>query len=164
MVTVALGYSAVVLVEAFFQVDLRYWFIAYKPMGASQFGMFIAYALPFALFFCVSLRALHANLAVRSHSAVAQYAVNMVALAGGFVIFLLVQYGLLFSGHGMLSFYMSDGLRTIVAINFVPLMCMAAIMATFTYRRTGSYLPGALICGLLVAWYIVVGQATQVGA
>jgi hypothetical protein len=64
----------------------------------------------------------------------------------------------------MLGFYMNDALRTIVAINFVPLLSMAAIIATFTYRSTGSYLPGALICGLLVAWYVVVGQATQVGA
>jgi hypothetical protein len=29
----------------------------------------------------------------------------------------------------------------------------------YTYRRTGSYLPGALLSGALVAWYVVVGQA-----
>jgi hypothetical protein len=52
-------------------------------------------------------------------------------------------------------------LNTIVAIQFVPLLAMVAIISTFTWRRTGSSLPGALICGLFVTWYIVAGQATQ---
>ncbi|MEP7314720.1 MAG: alpha/beta fold hydrolase, partial [Pseudomonadota bacterium] len=163
VLTVAVSYVAVVLVNAMFQVDLRYWFIAFRPMGASQVDTFALYALPFALFFSVSMRALHANLSVSTHSPVIQYLVNVVALAAGFVVFLAVQYGLLFSGHSQLSFYMNDALRTIVAINFVPLMVIAALISTFTWRRTGSYLPGALICALLVAWYVVVGQATQVG-
>jgi hypothetical protein len=33
-------------------------------------------------------------------------------------------------------------LSTIVAIQFVPLLAIAAIIATFTWRRTGSSLPG----------------------
>jgi len=40
-------------------------------------------------------------------------------------------------------------LSTIIAIQFVPLFAIVAIIATFTWRRTGSSLPGALICGLL---------------
>jgi hypothetical protein len=43
-------------------------------------------------------------------------------------------------------------------------MSIVAIIATFTYRRTNSYLPGAFICALFVTWYIVAGQATHVGA
>jgi hypothetical protein len=41
------------------------------------------------------------------------------------------------------------------------LLAFVAIVATFTIRRTGSSLPGALICALVVTWYIVAGQATQ---
>jgi hypothetical protein len=52
-------------------------------------------------------------------------------------------------------------LNTIVAIQFVPLMAIVAVIATFTWRRTGSSLPGALICSLLVTWYVVAGTATQ---
>ena len=43
----------------------------------------------------------------------------------------------------------------------LQLMALVAIVSTSTWRRTGSYLPGALLCGGLVAWYVVVGQATQ---
>ena len=44
---------------------------------------------------------------------------------------------------------------------FVPLFAICAVIATFTWRRTGSSLPGALICGLFVTWYVVAGTATQ---
>ena len=157
----SVSYAAVVLLYAVFQVDLRYWFVALKPMGARQFDTFIAYLIPFAVFFLVMLRALHATLTVESHSPRAQYLINIVALSGGFVIFLAIQYGLLFSTGQIASFYMTDALRTVIAINFVPLMIIVAVISTFTFRRTGSYVPGALLCASLVAWYVVVGQATQ---
>ena len=87
--------------------------------------------------------------------------INIVALSSGFVVLLLLQYGLLFSTGRILTLYMTDALRTIVAINFVPLMIVVAVISTFAFRRTGSYVPGALICAALVSWYVVVGQATQ---
>jgi hypothetical protein len=87
--------------------------------------------------------------------------VSIVALAGGFVAFLCVQYGLLITTHRMLEFHMFDALRTIIAINFLPLMSFVAIVSTFAWRRTGHHLPGALISAAFVAWYVVVGQATQ---
>ena len=51
----------------------------------------------------------------------------------------------------------------IIAINLVPLMSVVAVISTFAYRRTGRVLPGALLCAILVTWYLVVGQATQAG-
>lgn len=161
--TVAVGYTAVVLLYAFFTVDLRYWFIALKPMAARQAPTFLAYLIPFAVFFLVTLRALHAALNVAAHSARAQYLVNIMALTAGFVVLLAIQYFVLFSTGRIVGFYMSDALRTIIAINFVPLMIIMALVSTFAYRRTGSYVPGALVCAALVSWYVVVGQATQAG-
>lgn len=49
----------------------------------------------------------------------------------------------------------------IIAINFLPLRSIAAVVSTFAYRRTGNALPGALLCGMLVTWYVVANQATQ---
>ena len=163
ILTVAVGYCAVVLVNAFWHIDLRYWFVALKPMSVKQVDIFVAYAMAFVVFFLVAQRALHASLGVRSHAAAAQYLVNIAALVGGFVVLLSVQYGLLFGTGHLFTLFPSDTLRTIVAINFVPLMTIVALVATFTFRRTGSYLPGAFISAGLVAWYVVVGQATQVG-
>jgi hypothetical protein len=162
LVTAAVGYAVVVLLYAFFLVDLRYWFIAFRPLQPSQFGTFLAYLVPFTVFFYIVLRALHANLAVAAHSPARQFMVNVVALAGGFVLFLAVQYGLLFGTGQMLGWFMNDALRTVIAINFVPLMAIVAVLATFTWRRTGSHVAGAFLSALLITWYLVVGQATQV--
>jgi hypothetical protein len=52
-------------------------------------------------------------------------------------------------------------LSTIIAIQFIPLLVIIGVISTFTWRRTGTSLPGALICGLLITWYIVAGMATQ---
>jgi len=43
----------------------------------------------------------------------------------------------------------------------LPLLAIVGVIATFTYRRTNSYVPGALISALFVTWYIVAGQAMQ---
>ncbi len=42
-----------------------------------------------------------------------------------------------------------------------PLLAICAKIATLTWRRTDASLPGALICGLFVTWYVVAGTATQ---
>jgi pimeloyl-ACP methyl ester carboxylesterase len=162
LLTISVGYTVVALFYAVFLVDLRYWFIAFRPLQPAQIGTFLAYLLPFALFFLVVLRALHASLAVAAHSIGCQYLVNIAALAGGFVVFLTIQYGLLFGTGQMLGWFMNDLLRTVIAINFVPLMAMVGVIATFTWRRTGSHVPGAVLCAAMIAWYVVVGQATQV--
>lgn len=163
LLVAALGYVVVALVAACLLVDLRYWFIAFRPMTPAQFPVFLAYLVPLAVFFFVALKSLHASLGVRGDPVMKQYVVNLAALAGGMALFLLVQYGLLFGTGSILTIFMNDPLRTVVAINFVPLMVMVAVISTFAWRRTGSHVTGAALCALLVAWYVVVGQATQVG-
>lgn len=161
--TFAMAYLLVAAIQFLFNVDFRVWFMALKPMSRWQAAAFPVYFVAFATFFVVALRSLHSVLTPRVATAPGQYFVSYAALAGGFVVFLLVQYGLLFSGNRMLDFHMFDVLRTIISINFLPLMALVAVVSTFTYRRTGNALPGALLCGALVAWYVVVGQATQAG-
>jgi hypothetical protein len=56
----------------------------------------------------------------------------------------------------------AQALNAIISIQFLPLMGILSIISVFTWRRTNSYLPGALISGLFVTWYIVAGTATHV--
>lgn len=65
-----------------------------------------------------------------------QYLTSVVALGGGFAVLLLAQYGRL------IEFFMNDTLRTVIAINCVSLMATV---------------------GIVLASYVVVGQATQAG-
>ena len=89
---------------------------------------------------------------------------NILALTFGFIVLLVLQYGTLWLTGKLFNPLPDPGfvpLSTIVAIQFVPLLAIVAVIATFTWRRTGSSLPGALISGLFVTWYIVAGTATQ---
>jgi pimeloyl-ACP methyl ester carboxylesterase len=160
--TVAIGYAALAVCDFLFAVDFRFWVLALKLMSRPQWLAFMAYLAPFTLYFILILRGLHGVIARATASSRTQYLINVAALAGGFVLFLAIQYGLLFTTGSVYRIFSRDVLRTIIAIQFVPLMTSVAIIATFTYRRTNSYLPGALICALFVTWYVVAGQATHV--
>jgi hypothetical protein len=58
----------------------------------------------------------------------------------------------------------TEALNAIISIQFLPLMTMVAGIAVFTWRRTNSALPGAVIAGIVTSWYIVAGTAVQFAA
>ncbi|HEV2961688.1 MAG TPA: alpha/beta fold hydrolase [Candidatus Angelobacter sp.] len=159
LVTIGVGYGALALVDLLFKVDFRFWVVALKLMGPIHFKYFFVYLIPFLAFFIVSLRALHAGLSVKGDSSTKQYLTNVAALSLGFLVFLAIEYIPLFINGQLLT--ATEPLNTIVAIQFLPLLAIVGVIATFTYRRTNSYLPGAIISALFVTWYIVAGQATQ---
>jgi hypothetical protein len=43
----------------------------------------------------------------------------------------------------------------------VPLLIIVALILTYFFLKTGHIYVGGFICGLLIAWYIVAGQAIQ---
>jgi putative effector of murein hydrolase LrgA (UPF0299 family) len=57
----------------------------------------------------------------------------------------------------------ADPLHAIMAFQFVPILAIVALISTFTYRRTNSIVPGAVISTLFVTWYVVAGTATMIG-
>lgn len=164
LATVIVGYAALWLADLAFKVDFRFWIVALKLMSGKQFLIFLIYLLPFTAFFVIALHLLHRNFSTMGAGRVALYLTNILALTLGFIVLLGLQYGTLWLSGKLFNPLPDPGfvpLSTIVAIQFVPLLAIAAIIATFTWRRTGTSLPGALICGLFVTWYVVAGTATQ---
>ncbi|ASL47893.1 2-(acetamidomethylene)succinate hydrolase [Burkholderia sp. AD24] len=159
LATVAIGYLSLVLTTFVFNVDFRFWVVGLKLLSHKQVPIFLIYLPGFFLFFSVLLRNLFSTLPVEAERSSTQYATIIMALAFGFIVFLTVQYVTLFENGQLLT--PDQPLLTIVAIQFLPLMIVVGLFGTFMYRRTGSYLPGALICSTFVTWYIVAGQATQ---
>ena len=157
--TIAIAYAAVATVNILFHLDFRFWFVGVKTLSLIQAKSALVYLLPFMLYFILALRALHQGLSVAGVGRFAQYSANAMVMMGGFLLFLILQYGALFSGGVLLT--PSEPLNTIVMLQFVPLLLIVSIISTFAYRRTANYLPGAFINGLFVTWYIVAGQATQ---
>ncbi|WP_342712000.1 alpha/beta fold hydrolase [Bradyrhizobium sp. B124] len=163
--SVAVGYAALWLADLAFKIDFRFWIVALKLMSAKQFLIFLIYLIPFTAFFVVALHMLHRNFSTMGAPRAALYLTNILALTLGFIVLLVLQYGTLWLTGKLFNPIPDPGfvpLSTIVAIQFVPLLAIVAVIATFTWRRTGSSLPGALIAGLFVTWYIVAGTATQV--
>lgn len=157
--TMAVGYLSIVLVDAVFKVDYRFWVLGLKPLDARHALMAIPYLIPWTVFFLVALRALSANLAVRGEGFIVQAGAWKLAMSLGFIVLLVVEYATLFQ-TGLL-FTPKEPLNTIVAIQFVPLLATVGAIAALTYRRTNSYVPGALICALLLSWYVTAGTATH---
>jgi len=163
--SVAVGYAALWLADLAFKIDFRFWIVALKLMSAKQFLIFLIYLIPFTAFFVVALHVLHRNFSTMGAPRAVLYLTNIFALTLGFIVLLVLQYGTLWLTGKLFNPVPDPGfvpLSTIVAIQFVPLLAIVAVIATFTWRRTGSSLPGALIAGLFVTWYVVAGTATQV--
>jgi hypothetical protein len=164
LATIIVGYGALWLADLVFKIDFRFWIVALKLMNAKQFLIFLIYLVPFTAFFVIALHVLHRNFSTMGAPRGALYLTNILALTLGFIVLLVLQYGTLWLSGQLFNPLPDPGfvpLSTIVAIQFVPLLAICAIIATFTWRRTGSSLPGALICGVFVTWYIVAGTATQ---
>lgn len=156
---IGIAYCAVLLADFLFLIDFRFWFVGIKAMNLMQLQIMLVYLLPFTVFFLLALRALHAGLSVRGDSTARLYTSNILALMGGFLLFLILQYAKLFLNGSLIT--PSEPLNTIVMLQFVPLLTIVGIFTSYTYSRTASYVPGALICALFVSWYVVAGQATQ---
>ena len=158
--SVAAVYGALELVHRLFLVDFRFWVVALKRLSPDQAGLALIYLAPFTLAFGVTLRTLLARIPVAGEGAAAQYASAVLALSGGFLLLLGLDYGTLFlTGRLPTAF---DPLSTVVAIQFLPLTALIAVIGVFTWRRTGGYLAASAICGLFLTWYMVAGTATQV--
>ena len=164
ILSVIVGYAALWLADLAFKIDFRFWIVALKLMSARQFLIFLIYLIPFTAFFVIALHVLHRNFSTMATGRGALYLTNILALTLGFIVLLGLQYGILWISGRLFNPLPDPGfvaLATIVAIQFVPLLAIVAVIATFTWRRTGSSLPGALICGIFVTWYVVAGTATQ---
>jgi len=152
--------ALLVLCDFLFKIDFRFWVVALKLPSTLHAQIFLSYLLPFGLFFVVQGMVLHGQLRRDSWSFRRELSTNMVLLAGGFVVLLLVQYVPLLNG-GTLPF--GEPLLSIVAFQFVPLLVFVAAVSTYFFRKTGNIYTGAAFNAVFVTWYIVAGQATQYG-
>ena len=158
--TVAAAYGALILSDRLFTTDFRFWVFGVKLMSAAHVPIFLAYLLPFFVFFLVEAVVLAGQL--RRPSSTAREITLAVALcAGGYVVFLVYQYVPLLAGGTLAT--PSQPLWTIIAFQFVPLMAIAGAVMSYFFRRTGLVYVGAMVSALLVTWIVVASQATHWG-
>ncbi|HXQ10879.1 MAG TPA: alpha/beta fold hydrolase [Caulobacteraceae bacterium] len=157
LISVGMGYLALVVVDLVFKTDFRFWVLGLKPLDARHFGYFLLYLPFFAVFFLLSFRAFCTSLPLKTEGEAAALTVGGLAMALGFAAMLLAQYvSMALTG---LLLTPDEPLNTIIAFQFAPLLFVIGVICAFTYRRTGDYVPGAFVCALFITWYIVAGTA-----
>ncbi|MBY0521527.1 MAG: alpha/beta fold hydrolase [Sphingomonas sp.] len=159
IISVAAGYALLAVVDTLFHSDFRLWIVAIKLPSAEHLAIAAIYVVPLTIGFLASVRTLVGRLTVQGDGWLAQYGWAKLALALGFVVMLALDYGVFFA-TGQLPTAL-DPLSTVIALQFPVVLAAVAAIAIFTWRRTGSHRPGALIAGLLVTLYVVAGTATQ---
>lgn len=158
--SLAAGYAALILIDRLFALDIRFWIVAVKLPSPSQLGSAALYVVPITAAFLVTLRGLCDDLTVKGDSAAMRYGTAILALNGGFILLFGSAYALFFATGSLFTAF--DPLSTVIALQFIPVLAAIAIITIFTWHRTGSHRPGALIAGMLVTLYVTAGTATQV--
>lgn len=159
LATMAVALGASYLTDALFKTDFRFWVLGLKPLSAERAVTLLPYLVLWAVFFLVAIRALTANLAVKGEGLFSQAGWAKAAMSLGFVVLVAWEYATLFATGRLAT--PAEPLNTIVAIQFVPLLAVVGAIGAWTWRRTNSYVPGALICAVLIGWYVTSGTANH---
>ncbi|MDF9745632.1 alpha/beta hydrolase family protein [Natrinema salsiterrestre] len=149
------------VVDALFMTDFRVWVLGLKLMSAVHARIFATYLPAFLAFFLALEVLLHGRLRTQetTESLPRAMATNAAVLTGGFALLLVVQYGVLFA-TGALAIPIT-ALQTIIALQFLGLLPVIAVVSTYFFHRTGRIWTGAFVNALLITWLIVASQATH---
>ena len=162
ILVVASAYIVLNLLNWAFNTDVRIWIFNIKPINAAHFPILLAYVVPFILYFLMLGVTLHGQLRMPRLSLGWEIVKNVVVMAIGFVLFLLVEYIPLLAGNTLTT--ADQPLLAIVAYQFVPVYIIVASISTYFYHKTGRIYAGAFINGILITAIIVASTATQFGA
>jgi hypothetical protein len=157
--SVAAGYLAVALCYALLRVDFRFWVVGLRPLDGRHFLIALTYLAPFTLAFGAALRAADVQLPIAGDHPARAYVWAAIAMSAGFVVLLGAQYAVMVATGMLIT--PKEALSTIIAIQFIPVLAFVGIVGAYTFARTNSWVPGAVICGLAVTWYIVAGTASH---
>ena len=158
LASAAMGYVSIIVADRVFKTDFRFWVVGLKPLDGRHALDALAYFPLFLIAFLAMQRGLIGLVAGR-RGATAQYATGILAMSVGFITLIGVQYAWLMT-TGLLA-SPAEALNTIIAIQFIPILAFVGLAGVFTWRRTGNFIGGAVLCALVVTWYITAGTATH---
>jgi hypothetical protein len=158
LATTAIAYLALFAVDRLFSTDLRFWIVAVKWPDTRQWGIALLYLLPITLAFLGLQRGV-IGLTVTDDSTARSYRNAVFAMSGGIIGMLLLIYAAFFATGTLVTGF--DPLTTVIALQFVAVLPVIAIVAIFAWRRTGGHRAGSLLTAMLVTLYVVAGTATQ---
>ncbi len=148
VVTVAVGYAVLFLMDALFKADFRIWTFAFKTFDANIVPAILKYLPTFLMFYIISTASITINTNTEKMQGVWGYLLAACLNAGGIFLWLIYQYGTLFStGVGA---FPGSALSGIVLVAMVPTLAIAGCISRALYKKTGNIWTGAFVNGLLM--------------
>ena len=126
------GIVILFVVDALFKTDFRFWTFAVKTFNAKHMISALGYMPIFFLFYLVNGIAIHkTTLGLKFGKSIA-----VLMNVGGLILFLALQYGMLFAtGTGIDP---TQSLTSIILIGIVPVLLIAALFTKKLTEKTGN--------------------------
>lgn len=148
ILTWAIAYGVLFLMDLLFKADFRIWTFAFKTFDFNIFPAILRYLPTFLLFYVVSTAAITVNTNTEGCKGLWGYLLAIVLNAGGPILWLVNQYGTLFSTG--VAAHPGSALSGIVLVAMVPTLSIAAIISRNLYKKTGNIWLPAFLNALLM--------------
>lgn len=148
LVSVVVAYAVLWLMDALFVADFRIWTFAFKTFDANILPAVLRYLPTFLLYYIVSTVAITINTNTDKQTGVKGYLLAMVLNAGGPLLWLIFQYGMLFATG--VAAYPGSALSGIMMVAMVPTLAIAAIISRNLYKKTGNIWTPAFLNAILM--------------
>ncbi|MBP5653461.1 MAG: alpha/beta fold hydrolase [Lachnospiraceae bacterium] len=148
VLTVALGYGLLFLIDLVFKTDFRIWTFAFKTFDFNILPAVCRYLPTFFIFYLISTASIYVNTNTESMSGVKGYFLAIAMNAGGIFLWLVRQYGTLFATG--VAAHPNAALSGIVLVAMVPTLAIAGILSRSLYKRTGNVWTPAFLNALLM--------------
>jgi len=148
ILTVAVAYGCVFVIDMLFKTDFRIWTLAIKTFEPSAILASLKYMPFFLLYYLVAGMAAVSNSGTEKLQGFGGYVVACLTNMGGILIWLIAQYGTLFAtGHGM---FPTQALSGILLFALVPTLMVASIYSKYFFKRTGNVYAAAFLNAILM--------------
>ncbi|MCQ2453433.1 MAG: lysophospholipase [Clostridia bacterium] len=148
LVTVAISYAVLFLVDAVLKVDFRIWTFAFKTFDANLVPAILHYLPTFLLFYVISTIGITINTNTTRMNGAWGYVLAILLNAGGGVIWLCLQYGTLFNTG--VAYWPGSALSGIMMFAMVPTLAIAAIISRNLTKKTGNIWTAAVLNAVLM--------------
>ena len=132
LIGVAVMYLVLFIFNAIFVVDGRFWTTAMRVFTFDHLLVALRYAPFYFVFFFANAVALNANTRGRK----CRYLLAILLNAGGLVLWLAIQYGMLFSTG--VAWYPTMNMNGVQLFAIAPYMAIAAVFACKLYEKTNN--------------------------
>ncbi len=148
VLTFAVAYGVLFLMDLLFKSDFRIWTFAFKTFDFNIVPTILKYFPTFLAYYVVSTAAITINTNTEKMQGLKGYLLAIALNAGGGMLWLLHQYGMLFA-TGVAAHPGSD-LSGIVLVAMIPTLSIAAIISRNLYKKTGSIWTPAVLNAMLM--------------